>query len=670
MRHFFATTPFILAILFAIALPATALPTDAHINSLLDTIAKYNQGDSRLALLELEDLVNHSTASLADKKHLADLIAPRLATSATNDAKMFLCRQLHTGGSPSHVPALAPLLTDEKLSHMARYALQRIPGAEARDALHTALHQTTGKTLVGVINSVGLRADPTSAAQLSPFLQDPDTNAALAAADALGYIPTVATLKAIDIGYNTASPKLTARLNLAAIQAAQGLQKRGRNNAPTMVYERLIASSYPDNIRIACLTGLAETLNEQAATQKMLAVVANNDKPLIPTALRKLQFLDSPQITTTLIDQIDTVDDDTRFLIINTLAMRGDTTATPILIQYAQTGSEEDQLAAVTALATAGDNNALAPLALIASTNTGALRDAAKLSLTRINEPRTNAAVLGAAKTLDEKPAAVLIDSLILRNATDTTPALLKLAGDSQTPPAVTRAAFNSLAALAPADQLPALISLMTQQTDGASRGAAQRAIALVAVNALDPNAASAPVVAAHAAASATDARVGLIQILGKIATPAAYQAVNVDLQSADAKVADAALRALAAWPNDQPLDALASLAKSASSNTQRILALRGYIRLIPLNKSRPAEASIALFKNAIDTASRPDEKKLALAGLASVHTLEANLYAKSLMRDPALNAEAKQTAQAIQRELTRAARLKELEAERAKTFK
>ncbi|MHC4996775.1 MAG: hypothetical protein ACYTGQ_17180 [Planctomycetota bacterium] len=284
MRH----TPLLAAlmVLCFVGRPALALPPDAQVNGLLDAVATYRQGDSRVALLELEDLVNHSTASEADKKHLADLIAPRLESDATTEAKSFLCRQLHTIGSADHVPALAALLTDKELSHMARYALERYAGTEARDALHAALHQTTGELLVGVINSVGARGETVSTQHLSPFLQDPDADAAIAAADALGYIPTVGTLRAIDSAVSNASSELQERLYLAALRAAHGLSERGRTNPALRVYERLYAESLPVKIRIAALTGLAKAQDEAAAVSTLLNVLTQNDKPMISRASR------------------------------------------------------------------------------------------------------------------------------------------------------------------------------------------------------------------------------------------------------------------------------------------------------------------------------------------------------------------------------------------------
>ena len=67
-------------------------------------------------------------------------------------------------GTAESVPALAALLPDKDLSHMARYALERIPAPEAGAALRDALPKLSGALKVGVIGSLGVRRDAASVA--------------------------------------------------------------------------------------------------------------------------------------------------------------------------------------------------------------------------------------------------------------------------------------------------------------------------------------------------------------------------------------------------------------------------------------------------------------------------------------------------------------------------
>ena len=77
-----------------------------------------------------------------------------------------MCRKLTIVGTAASVPALAGLLGDKDHSHMARYALERIPAPEAGQALREALARLSGNLKIGVISSLGLRRDAAAVSAL------------------------------------------------------------------------------------------------------------------------------------------------------------------------------------------------------------------------------------------------------------------------------------------------------------------------------------------------------------------------------------------------------------------------------------------------------------------------------------------------------------------------
>src|ERR1039457_2146988 len=82
------------------------------------------------------------------------------------------CARLKRSGTAQSVPALAALLTDEQLSHSARYALESMQTAKAGQALADALGKTSELTKVGIINSLGYRRETRSEEHTSE-LQSP-----------------------------------------------------------------------------------------------------------------------------------------------------------------------------------------------------------------------------------------------------------------------------------------------------------------------------------------------------------------------------------------------------------------------------------------------------------------------------------------------------------------
>ncbi len=174
----------------------------------------------------IEDAIPASHGDVAVRKDLETRLAVALRTGASRAAKDYVCRKLTVIGTASSVPALAAVLPNPELSHMARYALERIPAPEAAEALREALAKTSGPEKAGIAGSLGARRDRESVSDLSSLLSDSDELVALAAATALGDIGTVESAKALQ----DAAPSADAvkmRVADAQLTAAERLLAAG-----------------------------------------------------------------------------------------------------------------------------------------------------------------------------------------------------------------------------------------------------------------------------------------------------------------------------------------------------------------------------------------------------------------------------------------------------------
>ena len=86
------------------------------------------------------------------------------------------CRRLAVMGDQSAVPALAALLTDEKLSSHARCALEGIPGPAPDAALREALSRLSDERLIGVLKSIGARRDTEAVGSVARLLHGDDSD--------------------------------------------------------------------------------------------------------------------------------------------------------------------------------------------------------------------------------------------------------------------------------------------------------------------------------------------------------------------------------------------------------------------------------------------------------------------------------------------------------------
>ncbi|MHC4505496.1 MAG: HEAT repeat domain-containing protein, partial [Planctomycetota bacterium] len=178
------------------------------------------------------------------------------------------CRELARIGTREAVPALAALLgaegKDEKLSHMARYALETIPDPSVDEALRTALGRLKGRPLVGVIGSIGVRRDAGATEALARLLRDADPTVAQAAARALGRIATPGAADALEGALAGASRANRLAICEGLFRCAEKFVADHRRGRALAIYDRLRRSAdAPHQLRAAALRGAVLTRGKE-----------------------------------------------------------------------------------------------------------------------------------------------------------------------------------------------------------------------------------------------------------------------------------------------------------------------------------------------------------------------------------------------------------------------
>jgi len=106
------------------------------------------------------------------------------------------------------------------------------------------------------------------------------------------------------------------------------------------------------------------------------------------------------------------------------------------------------------------------------------------------------------------------------------------------------------------------------------------------------------------------------------------------------------ALRTLANWPNELVAADLYKHARSASEESNRIIALQGYIRIAGLESAKfSTEERMAMLRKAISLASRSIEKKQIISNLPNVVNLDSLWALQKYMADASLRDEAQVSA-------------------------
>ncbi|HQZ64459.1 MAG TPA: HEAT repeat domain-containing protein, partial [Planctomycetaceae bacterium] len=178
-----------------------------------------------------------------------------LGWDISRDAKDYVCRKLAMVGSAAAVPAISDLLSNEGNSHLARHALERIPGPEAAAALATAAKDLSGKLKLGAIGSLGVRGETNAVATLASLLKDQHATVVRAAALSLGAIGGTESAAALQTALKAASADSNSLID-GLLSCAESLVKQKRATEATAIYSFLSDDDQPRLVRLAATRGL------------------------------------------------------------------------------------------------------------------------------------------------------------------------------------------------------------------------------------------------------------------------------------------------------------------------------------------------------------------------------------------------------------------------------
>ncbi len=310
----------------------------------------------------------------------------------------------------------------------------------------------------------------------------------------------------------------------------------------------------------------------------------------------------------------------------------------PAIVRAEEHADPRVRIAAIKALGVLGDASCVPPL-VKACQGDVEQSSVAGASLRLVKGEGVEAAIVGAAKTADPGLRITLIRVLADRRCAEASCFLLGDAGSDHG--GVRRAAWEALGKVGGERDLPAAIRLLVDLKADNARAVVERAVSQVVQQIADPSRRADALVAAFDAAQSPAARCSLLRVLRTVADEKSYQAVAAALRSSDPQVSDTAVRVLADWPDRRAESTLRDVVKNSTIEPHRVLALRGYVRLLGLDHERPAQQIARLYAEALGRARRPEEKRLVLAGLAGVAHPDALKTALACVDDAGVRSEA-----------------------------
>ena len=566
-----------------------------------------------------------------------DSESDHLATLRRADASFFeksiACKRLAVIGTEAAIPVLADMLDDEeKVSHMARYALEPIPSPQVDKTLVDSLQTLQGVQLVGVINSLANRGKPSAIEPLAALLSNEDPAVAAAAAHSIARLGTLRAAKLL-------GESITAKSAAACLVCGKTLAEQDhKSEAVALLTKVANSSAAPQHVRLAAMLQAVDI--QGAAGGKMLAEAFQvDDTKTFDMALRTVRLLPAEVALSTTIAAMADAPPARKALLITVLGELGDSEALPVVLAAAKSDDIAVRIAAIRALAELGSAAHIPLLVAAAAEGPAEVTEQAHATLVALPGKEVEQMLL---KLLDDPESqAVVIHVIGQRRIEAAVPRLLSLMDGPNRLEVIL-----ALGETIPLDQFDVLAKLLGSSQPEVQE-AAQKAIH-AACDRMPDRDAMAEELARHLNDQTAPFLMEELRLLGG---DAALRLVTEAVMGNNDVLKDHASRALGEWLDISAAPSLLKLAQADGTGKYGIRGIKGYVRLAR-QFAMPEPDRLAMCKVALQTASRASERTLVLEVLRRYPSLEGLQMAVDLAQERELKKDATRSARAIAKKL------------------
>ena len=604
------------------------------VRALIGLLTPASDGGDVNARFALEALVLHVQREGAETQRLwvSRTLAGQLSSVESADIRAFLMRRLQRVGGDEAVASLAAYLGDKELGEPAAQALVGIGGSAAAAALRTALPTAADETRLPLVKALGDLSDREAIPLIRPYASSTEPALRHTAWYALARAADAKVINTLKTALENGSPHDRNVARRMLFMVAETLGSGGSTVEGAALCRDLVHREGLTTGSLATLVKLLDT----GALPDLLAAVDRHGPDVRAAVLRLALEIDGKAATNAWIEKARSAEPETGVAIIRMLGLRGDMAAWNAIHSMLGNGNPGIRQGAMQALRRLDAQKALPILVETVATGEKADADAAAANLRLIRAEDVPAAAAAAVPQAASHGKVALIDLLGARNARAQADVVLQALADGDKE--VRKSALSALERLADGKHLPALLEFLLGTDASADRKGAQSV--LVALSRRDASVIP-KLVTVTRDASTSRARIALLRTLSRIGGDAALEAVLEAVGEDDTTIRDAAVRALAEWPDASAAAPLLEIVGSTKSDVHRVLALRGIVRLAALPASGSAEARAVMLANAFEAAGSVADRKLVLGGLGSVRHVKALDLAEKCLGTPELREEA-----------------------------
>jgi len=587
----------------------------------------------------------------ADRQKLVAALASTLAEKRASTTKAIVLRELLHARGREAVAAVGTQLLDAELCEYATQALSSFGGAESASELRMALPKASGLVRRTVIRGLGEVRDAQSVPAVTEALTDPERDTRIVAADALAEIGSAASAAPLLKATEASAIMEKGLMYGACLRLVRRLTEDGKKaEAETFALQLYAAAAEPANVHVRCvaLARLSQTGGEKAI-ETIAAACRSENSRIATVGVRSAADMAGREMA--WLQSLANAKESTRARFVLEVGRNAGPATTTVLLAAMRDAAVPVRVAAIDAVKGDVDTDIVSALLPFLGDSDGNVRGTATKALRRVTNADLGSRL---ASAMTEAEATVKREIIgVLASRVDSDQADAVAAEIKSSDGGVRSSAIHALGVLGSAKHSTLLIEVVLGTSDGNERNAAGDALAKLARRSPErANVVSGVIAAANGAAP--EGRAALIRVLGRIADGTCLDTVLKALGE-DENAKDAAVRALADWPEPDALDHLKRLVKEAEKPTHRVLALRGAVRLTDHQaRERAREQLVADYRELMGLAERPDDRKMVLGAVAKVEHADALEMARAALDDKDLTAEAEAACLALADKLRR----------------
>jgi tetratricopeptide (TPR) repeat protein len=602
-----------------------------QLKATLSELRQYQTGQSLIAVHQFTRYLGENDLTPVEEQMIIDF----LNSDATATAKQIVCRNWGPVASDRAVDTLARMLSDPEMFDMALFVLEYIGGESVDEVLLEFLDSADKDEKVALANALGRHRCKKALPKLIELITEPDSDIAGATLAAVGQIGSPEAIETLTRIAEQAHGRLRLLALDALLNCAEESLANGDQGNAISVYRALSSEHFSEETRIAAFRGLIHAATSQKVNL-ILNALKSNDKGLRRMAISLAQELQGQEITQDLARSLPTLSLKDQIEILRAISERNDPSALEDVMKMTASANPNVRIAAYNTIARIGDETCVIPLAHAAAEDKDVyVAEAAQFSLNSIKGETVDRAILASIPVVDVTIRIPLLRSVCERMITDSVTTLLEAIEDGDWK--VRNEAFKAVKITARKKDIPSLIRVLDQTELPSVRKQLALAILAASRKIQDENGKDRSILAQLFAVKTLEAQSELFLVLGKLGSSNSLPVLREALNSPDDGLRQAAIHALAVWPNAEPVGEILKVVRNDPSRLRRILALRACIQLMNRPSGNTPVESVALLAEVEKLADRNEEKKLILEALVNYSCPQALDLANKLASQSAL---------------------------------